>query len=186
MYLRAEKFVSRRETVGVIKEPDGDSIAADLIAPGMAVMEIGSAPNPDLGVYDQIVNLIGVDADLLGEESPFLELKFTVGYWRKANAIHAWFVSNVQGGEDECRTHPVSREELKKLRESCLRVLAGFKDETHGRAVAEEHLPTQEGFFFGVTEYSEWYVQDLEDTVRQIDRVLKLPDDWSFEYQSSW
>jgi len=26
-----------------------------------------------------------------------------VGYWRKANHIHAWFVENVQNGVDDCK-----------------------------------------------------------------------------------
>ena len=26
-----------------------------------------------------------------------------VGYWRKANAIHKWFVDNVQDGNDDCK-----------------------------------------------------------------------------------
>ena len=25
-----------------------------------------------------------------------------VGYWRKANAIHDWFVKNIQDGKDNC------------------------------------------------------------------------------------
>jgi hypothetical protein len=25
------------------------------------------------------------------------------GYWRKANAIHRWFVDNVQDGNDDCK-----------------------------------------------------------------------------------
>ena len=28
-----------------------------------------------------------------------------VGYWRKANQIHNWFVENVQDGEDDCCYH---------------------------------------------------------------------------------
>jgi hypothetical protein len=52
--------------------------------------------------------------------------------------------------------------------------------------VAHELLPTQEGFFFGGTDYDEWYVQDLKDTVMQIDRALGLGEEWNFEYQSSW
>ena len=38
-----------------------------------------------------------------------------VGYWRKANAIHGWFVDNVQDGTDDCGTYSVSRESLKEL-----------------------------------------------------------------------
>ena len=37
------------------------------------------------------------------------------GYWRKANAIHGWFVDNVQDGMDDCKEYYVSREKLKEL-----------------------------------------------------------------------
>ena len=35
-----------------------------------------------------------------------------VGYWRKANQIHRWFVTNIQDGVDNCgdyyvSTHPI-------------------------------------------------------------------------------
>ena len=42
-----------------------------------------------------------------------------VMYWRKANAIHKWFVDNVQGGEDDCREYPVSNDQLIELRDTC-------------------------------------------------------------------
>jgi hypothetical protein len=54
-------------------------------------------------------------------------------------------------------------------------------------ALASEYLPTTTGFFFGSTEYDEWYFRDLESTVEIIDNALsKISDDWSFCYQSSW
>jgi hypothetical protein len=37
------------------------------------------------------------------------------GYWRKANAIHQWFVENVQAGEADCREYYVSRTQLEAL-----------------------------------------------------------------------
>ncbi len=30
------------------------------------------------------------------------EITAEVMYWRKSNAIHKWFVDNVQGGVDDC------------------------------------------------------------------------------------
>lgn len=107
------------------------------------------------------------------------EVTIEAGYWRKANAIHKWFVDNVQGGEDECRPHYVTREQLEKLREICERVLAF-------RHLAVELLPTGSGFFFGSTTYDEWYFKDLETTIKIIDDCLELPVEWEFEYQSSW
>ena len=101
------------------------------------------------------------------------------GYWRKANAVHNWFVNNVQGGEDDCGYYYVNRNHLESLQAVCQQVIA---DPTK----AEELLPTAEGFFFGSTEYDEWYIRDLQCTVDMISKALKLPIDWDFEYHSSW
>jgi len=49
-------------------------------------------------------------------------------------------------------------------------------------------LPTQSGFFFGSTEYDDYYTQDLEYTIDVISSILMNPDykDASFYYRSSW
>ena len=101
------------------------------------------------------------------------------GYWRKANQIHKWFVDNVQDGEDDCRAADVSRDHLKQLREDCQRVL-------DNRDLAASILPTHEGFFFGGTSYDQWYFTDIEDTIKIIDDALAMPEDWDFNYRSSW
>jgi hypothetical protein len=102
-------------------------------------------------------------------------------YWRKANQIHAWFVKNVQNGEDECREHHVSREKLEELVALCKLVIAEPEK-------APELLPIQSGFFFGNTEFGEYYFENLKDTVEQIERVLSGFDGkvWDFTYRSSW
>lgn len=137
-----------------------------------------------------------------------------VGYWRKANQIHGWFVENVQRGVDDCGTYEVEREQLVELRAKCQRVLdasvverqllrIGTRYDSEGThpimeegdlivdpTVAENELPIVEGFFFGGTEYTGWYLNDLEDTVRIIDEVLAsvAEDNYDvvFEYSSSW
>ncbi|MFM9151299.1 MAG: hypothetical protein ACKOPU_03370 [Candidatus Planktophila sp.] len=114
-----------------------------------------------------------------GDASCVKEVQIEAGYWRKANAIHDWFVKNVQGGEDECRPHYVAREQLEELKELCQEVLAN-------RERAAELLPTASGFFFGGTDYDEWYFQDIESTIQIIDDCLALPASWEFEYRSSW
>lgn len=109
-----------------------------------------------------------------------LNIEICVGYWRKANQIHKWFVDTCQGGVDDCRLAYVSRDRLVELRDLCQSVLLA-------PAIAGETLPTESGFFFGSTEYDEWYMGDLEETVKIIDRVLsKVPQEWEFYYQSSW
>lgn len=114
-----------------------------------------------------------------GDASPVKEVAIDAGYWRKANAIHDWFVRECQGGVDECQATRVSRESLQELKETCEQVLANRKK-------AGELLPTTSGFFFGSTEFDEYYFQDIESTVEIIDRCLALPTAWEFEYQSSW
>ena len=49
------------------------------------------------------------------------------GYWRKANAIHKWFVENVQDGEDDCKEYYVDENDLKKLLDVVNRVLEASK-----------------------------------------------------------
>lgn len=101
--------------------------------------------------------------------------------WRKANAIHSWFVENIQNGEDDCKTYFVSKETLLKLVETCEAILKREAD-------PEETLPTENGFFFGSTEYDEWYYDNLKKTVSEIRQAfLDFPEDqWEFQYQSSW
>ena len=109
------------------------------------------------------------------------EITFRVGYWRKANAIHKWFVDNVQDGVDECQESYVSREDMEKLVAVCREVLADMKK-------APELLPSTSGFFFGGTDYDEWYKADLEYTIERLEKILKDPalDKCDFYYQSSW
>lgn len=54
--------------------------------------------------------------------------------------------------------------------------------------IAEELLPTVSGFFFGSTDYTKYYIQDLEDTIKQIEPLLKkkYPPYTSFTYEASW
>mgnify|MGYP003341725816 CR=1 FL=1 len=102
-----------------------------------------------------------------------------VAYWRKANAIHQWFVDHCQNGIDECQQTYVGREKLLQLKALCEAVLTNRRD-------APKLLPTASGFFFGSTDYDQYYFEDLESTLEIIDRCLALPTSWDFEYRSSW
>ena len=115
----------------------------------------------------------------LTESQTIQEVSVRVGYWRKANAIHKWFVNNVQDGRDDCGNYLVPRERLQELRDTCERVLAF-------RELATAQLPPASGFFFGSDEINEWYYRDLEETIKIINACQALPVDWDIEYQSSW
>lgn len=127
---------------------------------------------------NEIFGITGIEDGDYGAQ----EVTFRVAYWRKANAIHDWFVQNVQEGVDECQEAWVSREQLLELVEVCKQVLAD-------NSKAEELLPTRSGFFFGGTDYDEWYLGDLKYTVERIEKILADPafdKSFSFYYQSSW
>lgn len=110
---------------------------------------------------------------------PFKTVTCEAMYWRKANAIHNWFVKNCQDGVDECQTTEISRGDLKELISLVKQILAD-------KTLAEELLPSRAGFFFGGTEYDEWYFEGLENTVTGLEAALKLPDNWTFSYRASW
>ena len=104
-----------------------------------------------------------------------------VCYWRKANQIHGWFVENVQGGNDDCGYYLVTRDHLEELLEIVTDVLDGGAD-------PEEVLPTTEGFFFGSTDYDDFYFEQLEFTKEELTKVLKTTN-WDKQYivyHSSW
>jgi hypothetical protein len=47
-------------------------------------------------------------------------------------------------------------------------------------------LPTASGFFFGSTEYDEYYFEELERTERELNELLR-DKTWDYlEYQASW
>lgn len=143
-------------------------------------------------------------------------VSYIVAYWRKANAIHKWFVDNCQDGVDECQRTYVTREQLNELLSVCREVIKvastaagdvinGYhsgpdtghemvpnieqgKIITNPDAVAAL-LPSAGGFFFGSTDYDEYYLDDVRDTINQIQAVLAQyqgKDRVSFYYQSSW
>lgn len=143
--------------------------------------------NKETGNFDRKIAVVGIP--LLDAESQKVKaIREEAAYWRKANQIHNWFVVNVQDGEDECRPHDVSIEQLQELVDTCKKVLANHE-------LAEELLPSTSGFFFGGTDYDEWYYQDLQNTINQLEPLIAFENDelnkadkvWvSYEYCSSW
>jgi hypothetical protein len=104
------------------------------------------------------------------------------GYWRKANHIHNWFINNVQNGDDDCGEYFISKEKLDELAHICHQVLDDKK-------TAKDLLPTTSGFFFGSTEYDEYYFEAVKYTLDICQKALGLFDQQphsTFYYQSSW
>jgi hypothetical protein len=135
-----------------------------------------------------------------------------VGYWRKANAIHAWFVDNVQNEVDDCGYYEVSKECLERLLDICTTINDMSKMEKgfvkngerlnggiwcpileEGEYIANPEiaaklLPTQVGFFFGSTEYDQWYMRNIDNAISILNNVLNSTDfnEHMIVYHSSW
>ena len=156
-----------------------------------------------------IVKIGGKEAKHIKKER-ISKITEDIGYWRKANAIHTWFVKNVQEGEDNCKEYHVSKEKLEELLKICETVIKSsivikgkIKNGSHyenGKEVpiiengkyiknpliAKKLLPTESGFFFGGTDYDQYYVQNIEETIKIIKEALKDADTGDFYYQSNW
>lgn len=128
-----------------------------------------------------------IDISINGKKLPIEFKKISevierVGYWRKANPIHNWFVLHVQSGKDDCGDYYVSTENLKQLLAECKKV-------KKTPVLAAEILPTKPGFFFGGTEYDEYYMDDIDDTIEIIESVLAdeaAGNNGDIYYHSSW
>ena len=110
-----------------------------------------------------------------GPDSIFTE----VAYWRKFNALHGWFVKNCQNGVDDCGYYEVTKEDLEKL----LLVLEYVEQNRD----PDPLLPVS-GFFFGSTEISDWYWEDVKNTIPKIKEILETTDFQKnmLAYHSSW
>lgn len=106
---------------------------------------------------------------------------YEVAYWRKVNSIHKWFVDNVQGGTDDCGEYYVTKEKLMELRDV-------VRQAVESPAEAATLLPTESGFFFGATDYDDYYFEDLRQTLKMFTSVFELLDKkpFSLYYSSSW
>ena len=129
------------------------------------------------------------------------------GYWRKANAIHNYFVENIQKGNDDQKAYRVSKKTFNDLLLKCNKIFEqavkegfrpdpdkdgmyqeGFKPSAELAELCAAELPTQSGFFFGSTEYDDWYFHQIAYTKRLIDQILEnwATDDHKAYYYSCW
>lgn len=102
-------------------------------------------------------------------------------YWRKANAIHDWFVDNIQGGEDDCKAYNLGPDKAMQLALLCQRIVKEPEK-------ASDLLPTAEGFFFGSTDYDEWYHEQIAYTAEWLEKAVLTTnfDTHDLVYSSSW
>ena len=93
-----------------------------------------------------------------------------VAYFRKVNFLLPYF-----GYEENCSEIVIDKCEVEELIDDCKRVL-GAKDTDEAESVADELLPTEAGFFFGNTDYDEWYFNDVREVADKFTEILDTFD----------
>jgi len=88
------------------------------------------------------------------------EQSYEVCYWRKANAIHHYFTKDAE--EDNCVEFTVNVDDLTTLKNMCLKSLKN----------KEPLLETASGFFWGGTDYDDYYWDMLSSTADDIEVIL--------------
>ncbi len=164
MYLSARKYVQRRD------------------------METGR----DTSTFNTLIETINARDIIESEGWSGATVEIPVGYWRKANWLHNWFVINVQNNEDDCGSYHVPMEKLKELKTTIELVL-------DNPVKAKVMLAGREGFFFGGTDIyeedgstlNEYYKETLEYTLALLNKIVNRPegnlmDGIDYVYSSSW
>lgn len=113
-----------------------------------------------------------------------------VGYFRKVNFLMSFF--DYYGN---CEYKEITRERLQALHNACAEIVkmkpvrsevtkyiyGGVKEvrvySDADQKRCAELLPTQSGFFFGSTDYDQWYFDDVKEVFVWLDGVLSDLDD---------
>lgn len=112
----------------------------------------------------------------------FFETHKTIGYFRKVNFLVRYFADLGFDVENQTPFY-ITKDQVVELRNRCRMVL-----EDHDQA--NDLLPTMSGFFFGSTNYDEYYFEDVEQVLEYCEETL-LPmfdelDDRESIYFSTW
>ena len=115
---------------------------------------------------NQILDFPELEALLQKEaEQSYLEYD---AYFRKVNFLFKYY-------EDRGKMYDqyyafTDADDIDDIIDRCERIL---KD----HSLANELLPTQSGFFFGGTDYDDWYFSDVKDCLKQMKKYRKLLKD---------
>lgn len=92
-------------------------------------------------------------------------------YFRKCNWLYGWVRRKLELPElENCKHYKLTRSIIEDLIDDITKVLSDH-------SLAEKLLPTESGFFFGSTEYDDWYFDDLRDAKTDLTQLLvKMSD----------
>ena len=114
--------------------------------------------------------------EVLGGEKMRPSVKHEVCYWRKFNALHKYFNDHFnEQDNDNCVNMYMDIEDITELLRLVkqIRKQVIVKDKKITNPEVCGALPTEEGFFFGSTDYGEYYVYNLDETIKQLSKVVE-------------
>lgn len=113
--------------------------------------------------------------EVFGGENMRPSVKHEVCYWRKFNALHKYFNDHFnEQDNDNCVNMYMEINNIKELLALVKKIRGEVKMDGDNIANPEvcEELPTEDGFFFGSTDYDKYYVSDLDLTIEQLEKVI--------------
>ena len=139
-----------------------------------------------MGLDQKVVSMTPANADkvrawMLDSEKNPLPYEELEDRWigRKENHIQSYIEGEV-GDVENCDYLFLEREHIEKLVERLQRV----KDDHTQAGVL---LPTQAGFFYGNTDYDEFYFEDIEAELKEFREILDSWDDTKrYAYWAWW
>lgn len=156
---------------------------------------------------------MGLDIDFIKVRQRRKELS----YFRKVNFLVKFFndkiVEYCEGTILDGLDIPIDKEWCEELLDKCNKVVdkynelkASYTPDTNGdntilfeseeandlfAKFASETLPTMAGFFYGSTDYDEWYLDDVKDVIEHLKNDIipefdKLDDDEYIAFNADW
>lgn len=130
--------------------------------------------------FEVTVKKGGVNFDAINSEK-ISSVRENIGYWRKFNALHNFIIQTFAEGKDDCSDVYLDEDAL-------ILIYNTVKEVSINHSKAEELLPTTEGFFFGGTDYDEWYFKNIEETLTILRPYIDPQNNYHFDfyYRASW
>ena len=121
-------------------------------------------------------------------------------YFRKHNALHAWLIrdDHKDPNNPEVLCIAVTFGSLRKLHKVLSGLVSAIKEQKNGTITMDELIakckneyPTNSGFFFGSTEYNNWYFDDVQDDYNAVNSIVTAnqdakDDEIALDYRVSW
>ena len=92
-----------------------------------------------------------------------------IAYFRKVNFLVRFMES--YGEIENCKDFKVSKEMIEDLRDRCSLIIK-TRDPQKKEELARMFLPTRSGFFFGSTDYDDWYYNNVKEVKAACNKIL--------------